>query len=244
MPKSPPPETLAWLHQAARIDGATYAQVLLIILERLELLEDALQQSTVKESLTVGPTLEAALVVTDEELLAMRSWSSHRPIFDSELVEFGRSCYDLGRKHGAAQPPAAQPAPVVALGDALIKAECALSDIAEGEPNTDEGDPLQWAEQRCVKALRAIRPVMQQHKIRTSEYPPAAQPAPPAAPAGGLVERVVKVVADTTGAELWYMDLRAKDSARAAIREVAYFLGDLGYRAAKADLLEQVADRG
>ena len=37
----PPPETLAWLHQAARIDGATYAQVLLIILERLELLEKA-----------------------------------------------------------------------------------------------------------------------------------------------------------------------------------------------------------
>ena len=37
----PPPETLAWLHQAARIDGATYAQVLLMILERLELLEKA-----------------------------------------------------------------------------------------------------------------------------------------------------------------------------------------------------------
>jgi len=41
MPESPPPETLAWLHQTARIDGATYAQVLLIILERLELLEKA-----------------------------------------------------------------------------------------------------------------------------------------------------------------------------------------------------------
>jgi len=41
MHESPPPETLAWLQQAARIDGATYAQVLLIILERLELLEKA-----------------------------------------------------------------------------------------------------------------------------------------------------------------------------------------------------------
>jgi len=109
-----PPETLAWLHQAARIDGATYAQVLLMILERLELLED-----------------------------------------------------------GAAQPP-------------------------------------------------------------------AAQSAPPVAPAGGLVERVAKAIHPSICAD----PNLYRHEARAAIREVAYFLGDLGYRAAKADLLEQVADRG
>jgi len=49
MPK-PPPETLAWLHQAARIDGATYAQVLLMILERLELLEDGAAQPPAAQS--------------------------------------------------------------------------------------------------------------------------------------------------------------------------------------------------
>jgi hypothetical protein len=65
---------------------------------------------------------------------------------------------------------------------------------------------------------------------------PAAQPAPPVAPAGGLVERVADEV---TGQ--WHQNDR--EAARAVIREVAYFLGDLGYRAAKADLLEQVAGR-
>jgi hypothetical protein len=34
---------------------------------------------------------------TDEELLAMRSWSSHGPTFDSDLVDFGRRCYNLAR---------------------------------------------------------------------------------------------------------------------------------------------------
>jgi len=51
------------------------------------------------------PPSRAALAATDDELLAMRSWSSHGPTFDSDLVEFGRACYDLGRQHGAAQPP-------------------------------------------------------------------------------------------------------------------------------------------
>jgi hypothetical protein len=73
------------------------------------------------------------------------------------------------------------PAPVVvpvAVADALIKAECALSDVAEGEPECDEGDPAQWAEQRCAETLAVIRPVMKQHRIRTSEWPP--QPLPQA----------------------------------------------------------------
>ena len=75
----------------------------------------------------------------------------------------------------------AAPAPVavpVAVKDALIKAECALSDVAEGEPECDEGDPAQWAKQRCAETLANIRPVMKRHKIRTSEWPP--QPLPQA----------------------------------------------------------------
>jgi len=39
MPDSLPPETLAWLHQSAAVDGATYSQVLLHLLERVEALE-------------------------------------------------------------------------------------------------------------------------------------------------------------------------------------------------------------
>ena len=34
-----PPETLTWLRQSAATEGAAYSQVLLIVLERLELLE-------------------------------------------------------------------------------------------------------------------------------------------------------------------------------------------------------------
>jgi hypothetical protein len=75
----------------------------------------------------------------------------------------------------------AQPEPVVvpvAVSDALIKAECALSDVAEGEPECDDGDPSQWAEQRCAETLAIIRPVMKLHKIRTSEWPPQPMPTP------------------------------------------------------------------
>lgn len=75
-------------------------------------------------------------------------------------------------------PP--QPVPVserlpVGVEQALIKAECALSDIAEGEPEENEGDAdalLQWAEQRAATALSRIRPVMRLHGILTSEWPP------------------------------------------------------------------------
>ena len=56
-------------------------------------------------------TPEAAPVVTDEKLLAMRSWSSYGSTIESDLVEFGRNCYNLGRQHGAAQPPAPHAAP-------------------------------------------------------------------------------------------------------------------------------------
>jgi hypothetical protein len=40
---------------------------------------------------------------SDEDLLAMRSWSSHGHTFDSDLVDFGRRCYNLGCQNGAAQ---------------------------------------------------------------------------------------------------------------------------------------------
>ena len=83
-------------------------------------------------------------------------------------------------------PSTPEAAPVATLSDALLSAEAALSDIAEGEETNAAPNTFEWAEQRCAEALATIRPVMQQHKICTSEWPPAAQPAPPAAPAGGV----------------------------------------------------------
>jgi hypothetical protein len=64
-----------------------------------------------------------------------------------------------------------------ALSDALIQAECALSDIAEGEETNAAPNTFKWAEQRCAETLVTIRPAMQRHGICTSEWPPAAQPA-------------------------------------------------------------------
>jgi hypothetical protein len=45
--------------------------------------------------------------------------------WDHQLLPFARACYNLGRKHGAAQPPAAQPpaaqpAPVAAPAGGLV----------------------------------------------------------------------------------------------------------------------------
>lgn len=56
------------------------------------------------------------------------------------------------------------------IADALINAECALADIAEGEIDSNS-PPTQelWAESRAAEALTTLRPLMHQYKIRTSE---------------------------------------------------------------------------
>jgi hypothetical protein len=83
----------------------------------------------------------------------------------------------MDRARAALAQPESAVVPV-SISDALIKAECALSDVAEGEPECDDGDPAQWAEQRCAETLAIIRPVMKLHKIRTSEWPPQPMPTP------------------------------------------------------------------
>jgi len=56
---------------------------------------------------------------TDEELLAMRSWSSHGPTFDSDLVDFGRRCYNLAKQPESL--PYKLPEPVVPTDEELIR---------------------------------------------------------------------------------------------------------------------------
>jgi hypothetical protein len=77
-----------------------------------------------------------------------------------------------------AEPVGEGPVVPMAVSDALIKAECALSDVTEGEETNAAPNTFEWAEQRCAEALAAIRPVMKLHMIRTSEWPP--QPLPQA----------------------------------------------------------------
>jgi len=54
---------------------------------------------------------------TDEKLLAMRSWSSHGPTFDSDLVDFGRRCYNLAKQ--PVSTPYKLPEPVAPTDDEL-----------------------------------------------------------------------------------------------------------------------------
>jgi len=114
-----PKTTLAWLRQTAKFEGAVTAQVLLHLLERLEGLErpEVAQQQPadhVPGVTKMVPTPEAALVATDKELRSVYGsvdgagqWGTHGPAL--------RACYDLGRQHGAAQPPATQPASAIPL---------------------------------------------------------------------------------------------------------------------------------
>jgi len=120
------PQTKNWLRQSAALDGAVVSQTLLNLLERVEALE---QRPTCKQSLQVPPTLEAAPVATDNGLLrcyaqaiedAVKRAASH----DKAKEAGRRAIYDLGRQHGAAQSPAAQPTPPVAPAGGLVERGC------------------------------------------------------------------------------------------------------------------------
>jgi hypothetical protein len=213
------PETLDWLRQSAAVDGSAYSQVLLHLLERVEALEH--------------PTPEAAPVATDGELLKL--WIE----VDGCAAKARRACYDLGRQHGAAAAQSAPPvAPVGALAArALLERVAAMADRigaqTVGDITTIGNRAAAWLRDNPPGQPVAIEP-------RGCPAPGACscmEPAPSVAPAGGLVERVVTVIADPDGpAELWH------DDARAAIREVAAWLreNETGYNAAR--LLEQDAD--
>jgi hypothetical protein len=184
---------------------------------------------------------------TDEELLAMRSWSSHGPTFDSDLVDFARAILARWGHPTPEATPVARPT-VHACALDIVNTLAKLGVSAENlltlrrairEPMrqpTPEAAPVATDEERPLPPHIAItyqpKPVYQ--PLRTAQ-PPAA---PPPAPAGGLVERVVKVIADPDGpAELWF------DDARAAIREVAAWMreNEVGYNAVR--WLEQEAGR-
>jgi hypothetical protein len=91
---------------------------------------------------------------TDEELLAMRSWSCHGPTFDSDLVDFGHRCYNLGR-YGT---PAIQP---VALTDEALEATARAAEIQYMKEHggltasTPDGIHAQLQAQRLA-GLRAV----------------------------------------------------------------------------------------
>jgi hypothetical protein len=87
---------------------------------------------------------------TDQQLLNMRSWSSYGPTPDSDLVAFGRRCYDLGRQR--ATPPAPEQGEVAELVRWIHK------EAIHG-PDTDEWRRAATLLQQQEAELAALRGV-------------------------------------------------------------------------------------
>jgi hypothetical protein len=141
MPEPLPETTLAWLHQSAKFEGAVTAQVLLRLLERVEALEQRPIPGFVE---LAAPTPEAAPVATDAELKEL-CWGIAGESYGFSHTAI-RAVYNLGRQHGAAQPPAAQPAPPPAPAGGLVER---VEDTITGE----------WHQNSREAALSAIREV-------------------------------------------------------------------------------------
>ena len=226
------PKTLAWLHHSAAVHGSAYSQVLLHLLERVE----ALEQRPIPGFVDLAaPTPEAAPVATDEDL-----WSLWTNCLNSAAAAL-RACYNLGRQHGAAQPPAAHPTPQpIPIPERLPgEGDC----DAEGRfwlLHVDKIGLLEWHFLDRYPYLDSYNYYGYTHWLpaHAIPLPPATQPAPSAAPAGGLVERVAHVISDDPLLlSLW------EDDARAAIREVAAWMSDHEHAFNAAYWLELEVDR-
>jgi len=170
------------------------------------------------------PTLEAAPVVTDEQLLSMRSWSSHGPTFDSDLVDFGRRCYSLNREPSAAQPLGARGSmEVQGYLDSIRVCAPQPPTTQPAQPVTPYGKADEQARRdRAGEAGKAAADA-------SFEAVLAAQPTPPPALAGGLVEEVLREL--PAGAD--------SSCARAVIYVVELWAGRLGLVGAERRLREE-----
>jgi len=227
------PETLAWLRQTAAVDGAAYSQILLDLLERVEGLgADATEQSQSSSFCNEAivrrlEKLEAAqqphqdkldrLIALDRGDQVGQLTPEAAPVpTDKELLnlwhkfmnynESLRAVYNLGRQHGAAQP-----APSVESAADRVLVNC---------PETA------WVEIRRIADGKVI---YNNHQKGELEIPVSE---PPAAPAGGLVERVAGV---------WnYGQPLHPAACRAAIRKVAAWLDERGMHGCALWLREEV----
>ena len=158
----------------------------------------------------------------------MRSRGLAEQVAGDELLKLANNKRSQFGNHATPPAPAA-PVDDGPVAVALIEAESALADVAEGEAVSPRADGcLHWAEARCTEALAAIRPVMRRHGIRTSDLAPAPTP-PPADPADGLVERVANAMGPSTQAAMDTGELPF-GNAYAASREVADWLDTQGHQ--------------
>ena len=89
---------------------------------------------------------------TDEELLAMRSWSCHGPTFDSDLVDFGHRCYNLGR-YGT---PAIQPESVAPTDEELLELLSRVSGLPDNDTYIVDGGRIMSEPNELLAFARAV----------------------------------------------------------------------------------------
>jgi hypothetical protein len=227
-------EPLALLHLIARADARdqdvavfvdSYSKTIAALCRRLEALER-------------GAGLRHP--VEDAEAAGSDSVADTAQRITDYAAKAGLTVQDWARAFNAA-PVDAGP-----VANALLLAESALADVAEGEIGRlcSTTKKAIWAELRCAEALAAIRPVMKEHGIRTSEFPPAAPApaAPPAASADGLPEKVASGLGLATQAAMEGGTL-PYGIAYAAISEVAAWLDTRGQHGCSALLREEIIDQ-
>jgi hypothetical protein len=159
-----PAEGLAWLHQSARVHGATYSQVLLHVLERIELLDkDSIEQSQSNrfcfDAVIKRLELLEAAQQHDTLLIGGPQDKLDRLIeldSDDDAPTPEAAPVATDEEHGAAQPPAAQPAPPAAPAGGLVE-RVALAIGGEGD------HPANWTPQARA-AIRAVAAWMRGHE--------------------------------------------------------------------------------
>jgi hypothetical protein len=229
-----PSQTLAWLNHAADA-GQRDAQVLLHLIDRADKRDQDVAVFVDSYSKTIAALCRRLAALERGANLRQRDEDAEATESDS-IADVAQHITDYASKAGLtvqdwAKAFNAAPVDAGPVVNALLVAESALADVAEGEAVSPHAvGCLHWAEARCTEALAAICPAMRQHGIRTSDLSPAAlapaAPTPsPDAYAEGLAERIEQIFLDKTstpgGPGLLVPDPEDPLGARLAIREIA-----------------------
>jgi hypothetical protein len=133
-------ERLDALEASDKIDAEAWASVRRASCDhrrRLLNLEAAQQQPAghIRDATEMVGTPKAAPVATDDEIRKVYD-DAYDNSTDPGFVSTLRAVYDLGRQHGAAQPPAAQPAPPAAPVGGLVE-RVAAEMTGDDDPSID-----------------------------------------------------------------------------------------------------------
>jgi hypothetical protein len=153
-------------------------------------------------------------VATDEEILAVAKLERYPD-------HARRAVYDLGRQHGAAQPPTANGSETAQI------ASDAADKVVINCPETC------WVEVRRAADGKVLYDNFRKGSL---VLPVGEPPTPSPPPAGGLVERVEAVIRPTIPGDPNVY----RYEARAAIREVAAWLDQYGCHGCSLWLREEV----